>query len=333
MKRIIISRTDRIGDVVLTTAILQPLHEKFPQASIRLLVQPGLTPLFEDDPRVEAVACSSSEGAKGFHPTRFNKWRNYFKEHPADVIIFLHPDNDLQLAAAAAGLPRRIGYRKQLGKFGLNESIPYTRHLGHKHEGLCNFDLLEKIGCEAPQSLRPELLLSGSGSTPAKPYAVFHPAAHGKKPRWPAAQYADLAEELIQRYSWKIVLTGAAPSTETAQLLHQKNLPPDSWEDRGGKDSLKETATLLKNAKVVVSRDSGPAHLAATVGAPLVCLMGQCDPIHSPKRWAPIGKNVQTLISDLPPEKGESREDRWRRCFEAISMKQVLTAINEVIPD
>tara|TARA_R100000027_G_scaffold18279_2_gene13169 strand:- start:34315 stop:35325 length:1011 start_codon:yes stop_codon:yes gene_type:complete len=334
MKRIIISRTDRIGDVILTSATFAPLRREFPEASIRILVRPELVPLFENTPEIEAVPCPPGAGAKGFHWDRVRQWREYFRNHPADCIVFLHPDNDLQFAAAIAGMPRRLGYRKQLGQVALNQSIPYTRHLGKKHEAACNFDLLQKIGCTPPDPIRPSLHVEDFQKSWEKidgqPYAVFHPAAFGDKPRWSASRYAELGQMLVHELDWNLILTGSEPSTATAEAFRARGISESKWEDRGGKDSLLETASLLKSASVVVSRDSGPAHLAAAVGAPLVCLMGQCDPIHSPTRWAPIGNHTRTLISDLPANKNESRQDRWKRCFEAISAEQVFAAIREL---
>jgi len=333
MRRIILSRTDRIGDVVLTTATFGPLRIQFPDATIRILVRPELAALLAHEPGIQPLPCPSPSpsGAKGFHFQRFRKWRDYFRTNPADAIVFLHPDNDLQFAAAAARIPLRIGYARQAGRLALNDRLPYLRHLGQKHEAACNFDLLERLGCHPPEAPRPFLSLGGE-STPSPqpgPYAIFHPAAHGDKPRWPAAHYARLAEMIVECTDWKIILIGATPCRETAAALEQRGIPRDRWEERGGQDSLPETAALLKHARIVVSRDSGPAHLAAAVGAPLVCLMGQCDPIHSPTRWAPIGPNVRTLISDLPAEKGESRADRWNRCFETISPEAVMEAVRD----
>ncbi len=330
MKNIILSRTDRIGDVILTLATIQPLQKTFPEASLRILVRPELAPLLAHIEKVEAIPCPTGGGAKGFHPKRFRKWRDYFRNNPADCVVFLHPDNDLQFAAAAARISRRIGYQKQIGRLALNETIPYTRHLGNRHEALCNFDLLQRIGCQTPTALQPLLPLPNLNHTPDEPYAIFHPAAFGNKPRWPAQHYADLAKQLITEFSWKIILIGAEPSPDIVKAFADRGIPEEKWEDRSGKDSLLETALLLKGAKVVVSRDSGPAHLAAAIGTPLICLMGQCDPIHSPTRWAPIGHRVHTLVSDLPPHKNESRQSRWRRSFQAISPQQVLQTIQSL---
>ena len=335
MKHLLLARTDRIGDVVLTTAAFGPLRQRFPEARLRILVRPEIAPLLAADSRIEPVPCPPGPGPKGFHWARFRHWLGRFRADRPDAAVFLHPDNDLQLAAAFAGIPRRIGYRRQLGRCGLNETIPYRRHLGHRHEAACNFDLLERTGCPAPDGIRPALFLPETKEPERpdgtdRPYAVFHPAAFGDKPRWPPAHYARLALALHGRCGWRIVLAGAEPHPETAAAFRAYGLPGDAWTDRGGIDDLPGTASLLAGAAIVVSRDSGPAHMAAALGAPLVCLMGQCDPIHSPTRWAPIGARVRTLISDLPPEKGESRKDRWNRCFAAITPEQALAAVREL---
>ncbi|MEM0967057.1 MAG: glycosyltransferase family 9 protein [Verrucomicrobiota bacterium] len=329
MKEIIISRTDRIGDVILTTATFAPLRQRFPNAHIRVLAQPEIAPLLNGQKHVEPVACASGKGAKRMKSDRIRQWKRYFSDNPADCIVFLHPDNDLQIAAALAHIPRRIGYRKQMGGLALNETIPYRRHLGLKHEAACNFDLLTKIGCPEPKRIEPHLVAHESSPIIGE-FAVFHTAAFGNKPRWPTKHFAALAEEIIEEFGWKIVLIGAEPEVETVEAFHEKGISASSWEDRCGKDNLEATAAILRNAQVVVSRDSGPAHLASALGTPLVCLMGQCDPIHSPRRWAPIGDRVETIISDLSALKGESREARWQRCFEAIHPDRVMAGIKSV---
>jgi len=329
MKEIILSRTDRIGDVVLTTSTFAPLRQRFPEAKIRILVEPSLVPLLSESDGIQPVACDPGKGAKGIHLQRVKQWREYFRKTPADCILFLHPDNDLQIAAFLAGIPIRIGYRKQIGRFSLTDTIPYRRHLGEKHEAACNFDLLERIGCPLPSNLQPVLSVS-SEQPPPSPYAIFHPAAFGNKPRWPAKHYANLAKSISQEFGWKIILIGSESSPKTFEAIRAAGVAAENLEDRGGKDSLLKTAELLKKAEIVISRDSGPAHLAAAMGAPLVCLMGQCDPIHSPTRWAPLGLQVRTLVSDLPPLKGESRDNRWERCFEAIQPDEVLRNIREM---
>lgn len=333
MKSILLSRTDRIGDVILTTSAFGPLRERFPGARIRALVRPEMVPLLSADRRIEAVSCPPGRGAEGIHPVRVREWARILRAFDADAAVFLHPDNDLQAAAALAGIRRRIGYRKQLGRFALTETIPYRRHLGRKHEALCNFDLLERIGCPAPADPRPTIRVPSGVELPdgvTPPYAVLHPDAFGGKPRWPAESFARLAAALHAGKGWRIVLVGGEAHPGLAKHLARSGLPPGAWTDRGGLDDLSTTAAVLAGAEAVVSRDSGPAHLAAAVGAPLVCLMGQCDPIHSPARWAPIGPRVRTLASDLAALRGESRQERWRRCFAAITPEQVLAAIEEL---
>ena len=334
MKDLLLARTDRIGDVVLTTASFDPLREEFPEARIRILVRPGLAELLSADRRVEAVACPPGPGPKGLHPVRIRRWARFFRESPPEAMVFLHPDNDLQIAAALAGIPRRIGYRKQAGRLALTETVPYRRHLGFRHEALCNFDLLGRIGCPAPAEPRPSLVLpAGNGPLPpeAPPYAAFHPAAFAGKPRWPAAHYGRLGRLVHERFGWRIVLVGAESDPETATALRNEGLPDEAWTDRGGCDDLAATARLLAGARAVVSRDSDPAHLAAALGTPLVCLMGQCDPIHSPRRWAPIGGRVRTLVADLPPRPGESRHARWARCFASIPPEEACAALAELV--
>ena len=333
---ILLVRTDRIGDVILTTSCLDPLRASSPESDIDLLVQPALACLLAADPIARAIPCPVPRVGKGLHPARILHWKKRFRESNYRAAVFLHPDNDLQIAAALARIPVRIGYRQQIGRIALTTPIPYRRHLGEKHETLHNFDLLQILGCEPPASPLPRLHLTAKASamadkmTTAPPYAVFHPLAHGDKPRWPAKHYARLANRLQMEYGWAIRIIGAAPDPAFLATFRRDTEPNIVWEDHSGTTDLEETTGLLAAAKLVVSRDSGPAHMGAALNRPLLCLMGQCDPVHSPERWAPPGEKTITLTADLPPLPGENRRHRWDRCFKSITPDEVFSAIQKL---
>ena len=332
---LLLARTDRIGDVVLSTAVLDPLRHRFPEAPVHLAVGPALAELLAADPVAAPLAVETVPHAhRRFRPRRFLRLRRRLRPLECRTAVFLQPDLDLQFAAAAAGIPRRIGYRgPRRGRF-LTDRVTSRREGGTLHEARAAFDPLGPLGVEPPGNPQPRIYLPGEEGAPPPvatlPFAVFHTTAHGDKPTWPTEFFRELATHLHATRGWRILLLGDRPHPELARQLDAR-LPPHAWEDRGGRDSLATSARWLAAATVVVSRDSGPAHLAAALGTPLVCLMGQCDGVHSPVRWQPLGSRTRSLIADLPAQPGESRSARWERCFRSLRPEAAARAVEEVV--
>ena len=334
---LLLARTDRIGDVVLSTAVLDPLREAFPDTPVHLAVGTALADLLSTDPVASPLAVDTAPQAhRRFRPRRFLRLRRQIRPLGCRTAVFLQPDLDLQAAAAAASIPRRIGYRgPRRGRF-LTDRVPSRREVGTLHEARAAFDPLAPLGIQPPPSPQPRVHLPGGEShgppalVSAAPFAILHATAHGDKPTWPAESFVELAAHLHAARGWRILLVGDRPHEALAGQL-ATYLPPAAWEDRGGRDALGATARLLAAATVVISRDSGPAHLAAALGTPLVCLMGQCDGVHSPVRWQPLGAHTRTLIADLPAQPGESRRQHWQRCFRSLSPQAAARAVDEVV--
>lgn len=314
---------------MITTTTFDPIRRNLPKAEVGLLVREALAPLFRDDPRLAKILSYRPES--GFFP-RLRRFRKQLSTFRPDAVVHLHPEPALHLASKLSGIPIRIGYRQGWLR-GHTHELPYRRHLGEKHEALHNFDLISHLGIAPPADLIPSLNIRfGDGEPPAElgsgnPYVVLHPFAHGSKPTWPWAYFVKVANELAHRFSRKIVLVGDEdPEGITPNILSSTTslLPPPV--NLVGKTNLRQLAAVLAGADLTISRDSGPAHLATALDTPTITLMGQCDPVHSPKRWQPLGPKAHTITRDLPPRPGESRFERWRRCFADIEPTEVIEA-------
>ncbi len=319
---------------MITTTAFDPIRRSFPNADIALLVREALAPLFSDDSRLAAVL---SYQPKNRFFARLRRFRKQISTFRPDAVVHLHPEPALHLAAMLSGIPIRIGYRKGWLR-GHTHALPYRRHHGKKHEALHNFDLLNPLGIEVPDTLIPSLNICfredevpvelGTG----QPYVVLHPFAHGAKPTWPWAHFAKVANELRQRFSRAIVLVGDRdPESTVANILAATDgdLPP--LINLVGRTNLRQLAAVLAWADLVISRDSGPAHLATALDTPTITLMGQCDPVHSPNRWKPLGPKARTIVRDLQAQPGESRFDLWKRCFTDIDPAEVMEAAAPIL--
>jgi heptosyltransferase-2 len=119
----------------------------------------------------------------------------------------------------------------------------------------------------------------------AKRYFVLVPGAeYGPAKRWPAAHFAALAQQLIDKHQWPVLLLGSAKDAEVcAQIASTVNAAqPGICHDLAGRTSLQDAIALVAGARAMVSNDSGLMHVAAALGVPQVAIFGSSSPLHTP---------------------------------------------------
>ena len=313
--RLLIVRPDRVGDVIISTSCLAPVREAFPRGEIYFLAAERMRPLLEKHPDLTGFISDAAQIA------RLN----------LDAIVHLHPDKEVYLAAQRAAVPIRIGYRfNSLGRY-LTHSLADQRTEGLKHEAACNFDLLQLIGVGQPARLEPNVYLpeSALGSLRTKlpwplestPFALLNPSAHSPVARWPIEYFVRLADKLQSDHSLLPVFIGT----------DSDNRIPARFLNIAGKTDLAELGWLLKHARVLVTRDTGPSHLAAAVGCPVVVIFGRTAPIYGPTRWRPLTEKAVIVAKSVPRKRWESQAKYWRRSFAAIQVDEVEAAVRQAI--
>ncbi len=158
-----------------------------------------------------------------------------------------------------------------------------------------------------------------------RPYIVVHPGAAAPARAWPALHHAATVE-LLEAYGHRVVVTGGPDEvslTATVAGPSARNL--------GGLTNLRTLAAVLEGASVVVAGNTGPAHLAAAVGTPVVCLFA---PVVPAIRWAPYGVPLE-LLGD---QEADCRESRARTCpvpghpcLSSVTPEQVLEAVQRLL--
>ena len=98
-----------------------------------------------------------------------------------------------------------------------------------------------------------------------------------------------------------------------------------------GQTDLAELGWLLNRARVLVTRTTGPSHLAAAVDCPQVVLFGRTEPIYSPTRWRPLTEKAVIIAKSTPRKRWESADKYWQRCFAAISVDEVQEAVRQAL--
>ncbi|MFH1878858.1 MAG: lipopolysaccharide heptosyltransferase II [Candidatus Omnitrophota bacterium] len=305
MGRILITRTDRLGDVVLSTPVIRYFRERYPDAYIAFMVRPENKGVVMNNPHLDEVITYDKYGAhKSFLDTV--KFSFALRSRAFDTVIILHPTNRDHMIAFLAGIPRRIGYDRKMG-FLLTDRVRHLKHEGDMHEARYNFKLLEEAGFEVGEpDIKPYIITAPEDKQIVdrvmkdfgirEDFVAIHAGASCISKRWEAGRFAKVADVIASKYAVDIVLVGgdetAAYSSEVVSGMVNKAI------DLTGVLLLSELAELLSRAKLFISNDSGPVHVAVGSGTPVISIFGRKDPGLSPKRWGPLGEKDKVVHKD-----------------------------------
>lgn len=292
---LLVVRTDRLGETLLTLPLLEALRAARPGWHLAMLVHPALRELFEGHPAIDEVLAEPSLGSPWWR--RAARLAQLWRSWRIETIVISNPKKEYHLAAWLAGIRRRIGYRQKWAGL-LTRALPNQKPLGAHHELEYNLELLAAFDVPRPSTptLRLPVSLSDDqrvgatleglfGHSPDRLVAV-HPWTSDARKQWPAERFAELIARVRAGRDARVVLIGGEAERPRARAL---NLADTGVADLTGCLSLRESAALLRRACVLVSSDSGPAHLATAVGTPVVALFGAESGATGPTRWRPWG--------------------------------------------
>jgi len=300
MKRILVVRPDRIGDVVLVTPLIRSLRDSFPDAYIGALVRSRTMAVLQGNPRLNAIITDdpdvSDRGLAGF-------WKKAaeIRRHRFDTALLIFPTQRAAYLLFAAGIPRRIGVGFILYEIlTLMGSVGSRKFVPLRHEADYALDFARKLRA-AHLSLKPEIFLSPEENQWAAeelirlgtqhPVVAIHPQSGHSAPNWRIERYCDLAYQLTER-GISVIVTGSEEDMA-------KNAPMSAVKgvvNCTGRYSLRELICLLSSVDVCVSSSTGPMHIAAALGVPTVSMF--CPlPACSPDLWGPLGNRSEVIMA------------------------------------
>ena len=290
-RRFLIVRTDRIGDVILTLPMARVLKRRFPGAHVAMLIRSYTAELAGSDPDIDQVI--SFDGPDP--PTL--RLAADLRRPGFDVVFHTHPRPRLALATALAGIPVRVGTGYRWYSFLFNRRVYEHRKDAARHELEYNLNLLRAVGVDGPlgdvtprlavdvgHAERARAALTAAGIPPGVKFAILHPGSGGSARDWSPERFAALATMLAGREGLAVLLTGGrGEETMVSRVL--SSCPPGVRSIVGSLDIL-EYAALAQQASLFVANSTGPIHIAAAVGTPVIGLYPQIRPL-SAARWGP----------------------------------------------
>ena len=332
--RILVVRTDRIGDVLLSTPVLSVLREQHADCRIAMLVSPYAADAVEGHPALDEVIIDEQSG-RHRGPTGFFRLIGDLRGRRFDAVLVLHPTARLALACRLAGIPVRIGTGYRAYGFLFNRKVYEHRKDARKHEVEYNLAmaraLFDGAGEAAPQIHVSEAARRAVEErkrrwrvVPGDPLVLLHPGSGGSARNWPAECFAELAARL-SRGGVRVVVTGSADERDLVERV--AGSLPESVIRVAGELDIRELAALLQTSTLCVTNSTGPLHVAAAVGTPAVALFCPIKPC-SPTRWGPYGGDHDVLMPEVPPcPRCIETACPYFDCMERISVDAVFAAV------
>lgn len=317
IKRILWIRLDHIGDVVMSLSSLQLLREGFSDAHIDVVVRPACAPLFDDLTIVNRVLVYDSprfpQRGRGAGLLRTLQFIRKLRCAHYDVAIESRGDDIARFlcwsskAAIRIG-PDRIFYEEPDApnfRFLMTHIAPIANKPIHAVQAnaqtLQPFFENRVLDSVAPfhfplsdaRRERVQKLLKARGVK--RPFAVLHPCSNDAKRNWTTGKWAQIADFLIEEYDFDIVLSGLARDREAHRQIIERVKNAARLHDFAGLLSLADLAAFFSEAALLITVDTGPMHIAAFVGTPIVALFLP----HLAPRHAPFGQQDSVV---LPPQ-------------------------------
>jgi heptosyltransferase-2 len=326
---VLIVRPDGIGDLLLSLPVASQLRRLLPGATIGFLTNPITAPILEHHPDVDYVRTVRVTDPLSTLRAAFSGG--------VDAAIFLKPFRRLMWAAYLVRVPIRVATGFRWYSLLANRRVFEHRSDFMRHESAYNVEMLEGLGLR-PCAVNPPTLHMTEEERMVgehrwvglpRPRVVVHPGGRSAR-RWRPEHFRDLAVRLAQN-GYGIVLTGNDHErTEFERDTLSTTVVPAEIRNLMGSLSVRELTSVIASAQVVVSGATGPAHLGAAVGTPVVSLF---DPRRSnlPVRWKPLGDGL-VLRPDVPTcDKCIGDVCPYWDCLDRVTIDHAVAAVGHVV--
>ncbi|MCC8408379.1 glycosyltransferase family 9 protein [Mucilaginibacter sp. UR6-1] len=299
-KHILISRTDAIGDVVLTLPMCGYIRSAFPGVKISFLGRTYTQPVIE--------ACKAVNEFINYDELQkltFEQQAAKLKTLGVDCIIHVFPNKHVAKLAKAADITVRIGTTNRIFHWlTCNKLVKLSRKKSDLHEAQLNTVLLKPLSLSVPPlaDVYKYYQFEPRQCVPANIMAllsadkfnlILHPKSHGSGVEWPLDYFGELIN-MLPAEKFNIFISGSEKE-QTLLADWIKKLPP-SINNITGKMDLYQFVNFIRNADGLIASGTGPLHIAAASGVNTLGLFPCVRPIH-PGRWAPLGERAGYLES------------------------------------
>ncbi len=335
MNRILIVTVNWLGDVLFTTPFIKAIKRRYPESYIACMVVPRAREILEGNPNVDEVIIYDEDGREKSLLGKLKLiWR--LRRSKFDGAFILHRSFTRALMVALSNVEKRIGYGTKNRGILLTKTIEEPDMPCHKIEYFlhiakeCGADTNDKdyeffVNKADEETI--DKLLKEKGINKTDRMVILNPGGNWPPKRWPKEHFAQLADMLANKLNLKVVITGAFKDKKLVKYI-QDSTDADLV-DLSGSTSLKMLGALMKRAQLVVSSDSGPMHLAASVRTRVIALFGPT----SDALTGPYGTSEFTVIKreidcQVPCYEYNCRD---HKCMRSITVDEVYEKAKEML--
>ncbi|HDQ04308.1 MAG TPA: lipopolysaccharide heptosyltransferase II [Deltaproteobacteria bacterium] len=340
---ILIVKLSAIGDVVHSLPVLYALREKFPSAQISWLVEEAASSLLHEHPLLDRLIVSKRKswlkalGHAGNRKKAISEIKSFIHElrdTEYDIVLDLHALLKSGLLIFLARGKRKIGYARgdEGSSVFLNEKVP--PYDIEEHAILRYMNLAKYLGAQPDGYYFPIPISDADRHSIRKlleneriegPFVAINPIAKWKSKLWDKKKFALLADHCIREFKLTVVFTGGREDDAEIQSIMEQM--QEKAVNLCGKTNLRELGYLYSLSRVMVTTDTGPMHIAAAVGTPVVALFGPT----APWRTGPFGDGHVVLRKRISCSPCFKKKCTNPQCMQQIEVEEVLQAVTTKI--
>ncbi len=344
MRKIVIRMPNWVGDVVMATPALRALRGSFPGARITAVINSGVHKVIRGSAEIDRTIQYKRDGSAPKVMREFLACTSAIRKEKNDLALILPNSFSSALMMRIAGVPERVGYRRDMRRFLLTSSLQRPKDENGRflpqYMAKYYLRLCRAAGAENTGDIRPHLdfaesdmqsamaLLCKTGMKPEKPYFLLHPdAGYGPSKLWPAGHFSALTRMLHDYYDAQVAFIGSKSAGALVADIRENATNPTFDLTACGID-LHLLKCVVKRCRLLVSTDSGPRHYGIALGVPTVCLIGPTSPAYTDS-GLPHDNIIRTQTDCGPCQKKNCRTDH--RCMVDISPERVFLRCKELL--
>lgn len=340
IERIVVRGTNWVGDAVMTIPALRQLRRLFPKAHITLATRSWAEGLFADTDFLDALQVHDGSGLRSV-VQQVRQWR----KGNFDLAILFPNSLETALVASLARVPLRIGYATEGRQALLTHPLALPEWRSSKHEVFYYLQIVAELEWwltkgQTFQDTQPDGSLEVSAARksgaraflsergvadPEQMVALCPGSINSRAKRWPAERYAALADKLIDDGA-RVLLVGSAGEAEVSAevVRHMRNEPVLLT----GQTDLAQLVAVLSLVDLLVTNDTGPAHITSALGRPTLVIFGPTNPLTT-RPFSPYGEIIREPPDCAPCMLRDCPIDH--RCMTAITPDAVFERARAVL--
>jgi heptosyltransferase-2 len=332
IKRVVVRGTNWVGDSVMTLPALRALRRVLPSAHITLAIRPGAQGIFSAADFIDDVLLYDRKGVLSVFP-QIREWRR----RKFDLAVLFQNAFEAALIPFLAGVPLRLGYATESRQGLLTHRLTLPDWRSSRHEvfyylyvvtaleqmlfgtsSICEADPDSSIQISENRKAEAVALLRAHGVREDELVVALCPGSiNSRAKRWPAEAYAGLADRLIDTNRHVLLIGSKEEADVSAEVTSRMRNRPVVLT---GKTSLEEITAVLSSVDLIVTNDTGPAHIGAALGRPTIVIFGPTNPLTT-RPFSPVAEVLRhppdcapCMLRDCPID---------HRCMTAITVDEV----------